>query len=99
MVLFSYLTRVKCKITPSGLILSNNQERAMNIKERPNHKIYIQTLRRMSPEARLLKAFELSRFSKALFSHGLRKRFPNVSDNEFKKIYLERLNKCHNRNY
>jgi hypothetical protein len=32
----------------------------MNIKKRPNHKIYIQVLRQMSPEKRLLKAFELS---------------------------------------
>ena len=71
----------------------------MNIKNRPNHKIYIQVLRQMSSEARLLKAFELSEFSMQFFIHGLHKRFPNLSDEEFKKIFLERLNKCHNRNY
>ncbi len=71
----------------------------MNIKNRPNHKIYIQVLRQMSSEARLLKAFELSEFSMQLFIHGLHKRFPNLSGEEFKKILLERLNKCHNRNY
>ncbi|MEK6738933.1 MAG: hypothetical protein AABY74_09735 [Planctomycetota bacterium] len=71
----------------------------MNIKERPNHKLYIQTLRRMSPEQRLLKAFELSQFSRDLFLHGLRKRFPELPDEKIKKIYLERLDKCHNRNY
>ena len=71
----------------------------MNIKARPNHKIYIQTLRRMSPEQRLLKAFELSDFAKRLFIHGLHKRFPNLGDEEFKRILLERLDKCHNRNY
>ncbi len=71
----------------------------MNIKDRPNHKIYIEVLRRMSSEARLLKAFELSDFSMQLFIHGLHKRFPDLSDEEFKKILLERLNKCHNRNY
>ena len=71
----------------------------MNIKNRPNHKIYIQVLRQMSSGARLLKAFELSEFSMQLFIHGLHKRFPNLSDEEFKKILLERLNKCHNRNY
>ena len=53
----------------------------------------------MSPEARLLKAFELSEFSRELFLHGLRRRFPELSENEIKKIYLERLEKCHNRNY
>ncbi len=71
----------------------------MDIKERPNHKIYIQVLRQMSPEKRLLKAFELSEFTRQLFIHGLRKRYPNLSDEEFKKILLERLDKCHNRHY
>lgn len=71
----------------------------MNIKKRPNHKLYIQALRHMSPEQRLLKAFELSQFSRELFLHGLRKRFPDLPDDEIKKVYLERLNKCHNRNY
>ena len=71
----------------------------MNIKDRPNHKIYIQTLRGMSPEERLSKSFELSEFSKELFLHGLRKRFPELSESSIKKMYLERLDKCHNRNY
>lgn len=71
----------------------------MTIKPQPNHKIYIQTLRQMSPEKRLLKAFELSEFSRQLFIHGLRKRFPNFSEEEFRKLLLERLDKCHNRNY
>ena len=70
----------------------------MNIKNRLNHKIYIQVLPQMSSEARLLKAFELSEFSMQFFMHGLHK-FPNLSDEEFKKILLERLNKCHSRNY
>ena len=71
----------------------------MNIKTRPNHKINIQVLRQMSPEKRLLKAFELSEFTNQLFIHGLHKRFPNLPDEEFKKLLLERLDKCHNRNY
>ncbi|RJQ26919.1 MAG: hypothetical protein C4589_09130 [Peptococcaceae bacterium] len=74
-------------------------EGTMDIKKRPNHKIYIQVLRQMSPEKRLLKAFELSEFTRRLFIHGLRKRCPNLGDEEFKKICLERLAKCHNRNY
>jgi len=71
----------------------------MNVKNRPNHKIYIQALRQMSPEKRLLKAFELSEFSRQLFIHGLHRRFPNLEHEEFQKILLERLDKCHNRNY
>jgi len=71
----------------------------MDIKDRPNHRIYIRVLREMSPEKRLLKAFELSEFANQLFIHGLHKRFPNLSDEEFKKLLLERLDKCHNRDY
>jgi hypothetical protein len=71
----------------------------MDIKPRPNHRLYIAALRRMSPEARLMKAFELSKFSNDLFLHGLHKRFPDLSEQDFSKLYLERLNKCHNRNY
>lgn len=71
----------------------------MNVKTRPNHKIYIQILRQMSPENRLLKAFELSELSKQLFIHGLRKRFPNLKDKEFNNLVAVRLEKCHNRNY
>lgn len=71
----------------------------MDIKPRPNHRIYIQTLRRMSPEARLLKCFELSRFSKEIFLHGLHQRFADLSDDALRRLYLERLQRCHNRNY
>lgn len=67
----------------------------MDIKERPNHKIYIRVLRQMSPEKRLLKAFELSEFAKGLFIHGLRKRYPDLSEEKLKKIILKWSNKCH----
>jgi hypothetical protein len=71
----------------------------MDIKPRPNHKLYIKVLRRMSPEEHLRKAFELSEFSKNLFTHGLRKRFPDLPEHEFHMLLLKRLEKCHNRNY
>ena len=71
----------------------------MNPKPRPNHKLYLEVLRNMTPEQRLAKVFELSEFGKALFIHGLRKRFPDVSEEEFKKILLARLALSHNRNY
>ncbi len=71
----------------------------MDLKKKPNHKVYLQVLRSMSPEKRLLKAFELTAFAKQLFIHGLRKRFSHLSDEEFKKLLLKRLDKCHNRNY
>ncbi|MDY6912179.1 MAG: hypothetical protein SVM79_07495 [Chloroflexota bacterium] len=73
--------------------------KTMNTKKSPNHKIYIQVLRQMSPEQRLLKAFELSEFANQLFIHGLRKRFPDLPEEDFQEILRERLDKCHNRNY
>jgi hypothetical protein len=71
----------------------------MDTKEHPNHKLYLNVLRRMSPEQRLNKTFELSDFSRKLFIQGLRKRFPDLSDDAFHKLLLRRLDKCHNRNY
>jgi hypothetical protein len=71
----------------------------MNIKQSPNHKQYLNTLIRMSGEQRLLKALELSAFTKELFLQGLHKRFPDKTVSEIKKIYLQRLAKCYNRNY
>lgn len=71
----------------------------MNPKPRPNHQKYLEVLRRMTPEQRLLKAFELSRMSRELFLAGLRKRFPDLSDEELRRLYLKRIAKCHNRNY
>jgi hypothetical protein len=61
--------------------------------------MYIQALRGMSSEQRLLKAFELSEFAKELFIHGLHRRYPDLGAEDFRKIFLERMNKCHNRNY
>ena len=71
----------------------------MSGNERSTHKIYIQVLRNMSPEKRLLKAFELSEFAKQLFVHGLRKRFPDLDEEGFHRLLLSRLDKCHNRNW
>jgi hypothetical protein len=73
--------------------------RVVKLKKRPNQRIYLQTLRRMTPEERLLKVFELSQFSKGLFLEGLHRRFPGLSEEAIRKIYLERVDKCHNRNY
>jgi len=89
----------------TGRLVSNVQYLAtyfnsiMNLKNDPSHKKYIEVLRQMTPEQRLMKAFELSEFTKQLFIHGLRKRFPDLPEQEFHKLLLERLDKCHNRNY
>lgn len=71
----------------------------MDPKKRPNHRQYIEVLRRLPPERRLLKSFELSEYSRALFRTGLRRRYPGISEEEFQGVFLERLAQCHNRNY
>lgn len=71
----------------------------MDPKPRPNHKMYLEILRKMTPEERLKKAFELSEMTKELFRQGLRELHPDLSEEEFHKIFLEQLEKCHNRNW
>lgn len=71
----------------------------MDPKPRPNRQLYIETLRRMTPGQRLAKAMELSELGKRLFLHGLRKRFPDLDEQQLRAVYLERIAKCHNRNY
>jgi len=71
----------------------------MDLKKHPNHHLYIRALRRMTPEQRLLKAFELTDLARDLFKSGLKQRFPEMSEAELRSKYLERLAKCHNRNY
>jgi hypothetical protein len=65
----------------------------------PSHREYILMLRRMTPQQRLAKAFELTENGRRLFLAGLRKRFPHLSEEELRKLYLQRLHLCHNRNY
>jgi hypothetical protein len=63
------------------------------------HKKYIEVLRSMTSEQRLAKAFELTEMVNSLFRQGLRKRFPDLPDEEFEKLYRRRLDLCHNRNW
>jgi hypothetical protein len=71
----------------------------MNLKSAPNHKVYLEVLKKMSPAERLEKAFQLSKMTKQLFLEGLRKRFPEKNEMEIRSIYLKRIEKCYNRNY
>jgi hypothetical protein len=71
----------------------------MNPKPTPNRQRYLQVLRQMTPAQRLAKAMELSDLGKRLFLHGLRRRFPEADERQIHAIYLERIARCHNRNY
>ena len=71
----------------------------MEGKPLPNHQQYLKTLQEMGSEGRFQKMLQLSQFNKELFLHGLRKRFPEKTENDIKELYLQRLALCHNRNY
>jgi hypothetical protein len=63
------------------------------------HRQRLRILRAMTPEERLAQALELSDLVRALFEVGLRRRFPHLSESEFRSLLLQRLDLCHNRNY
>ena len=73
--------------------------RPVDPKPRPNRQRYLEILRRMTPAQRLRIAFDLTAQTRELLRIGLRDRFPELSEDELHKLYLERLEKCHNRNY
>jgi len=78
---------------------------AMNLyneipKESKNERAtYLQTLRKMSPSEKFNKVMELNELTNSLFKQGLRKRFPEKSEEEIHTLFLKRLEKCHNSNY
>ena len=67
------------------------------MKTRQNHKLYIQILRRMSPEERLGKAFELRELGMALFRQGLRSRNPDLTAEELKTLERKLEDRWRNR--
>jgi hypothetical protein len=68
------------------------------LKTQPNRRIYMDTLRRMTPEERLAKAFELSDMTHEALLVALRTRYPEASEAELHTLYLERLERCRSRN-
>ncbi|HEY8485080.1 MAG TPA: hypothetical protein VIL13_10745 [Longimicrobiales bacterium] len=67
------------------------------MKKRPNHRLYVEILRRMSPEERLRKAFELSDFTRTLFRVGLRRRYPEMPESDLEALYRRRLERSRDR--
>jgi hypothetical protein len=60
---------------------------------------YYEILRKMSFEKKAMKVFELTDMTRTLLLEGLKLQFPNKSKEEIHKMYLKRLNECHNSNY
>jgi hypothetical protein len=71
----------------------------MDPKPRPNQALYLEVLRKMTPEQRLRKAIELTELRKQVLRDGLRQRFPDLDDHALHELYLKQLEICHNRNY
>ncbi len=71
----------------------------MNETDRQTHREYIKIVKKMTPQARLQKAFELSDLTKSLFITGLRIRYPDYSEEDIKNLYIEKIYKCHNSDY
>ena len=69
------------------------------MKARQNHRLYVQILRRMTPEQRLRKAFELNEFGKELFRQGLRRRHPGLTVDELNALQRKLEDRWHNRTY
>ena len=70
----------------------------MDPKPRPNHHRYLEILRAMTPQQRLEKAIELTETGRSLMLQGLQISFPDRSEEEIRRMYLERLENCLNRN-
>lgn len=68
-------------------------------KPRPNHQRTLQILRAMSPQEKLAQVFKLNERTLNLMRIGLRRRFPDLDDEAFEKLYLQMRERCHNRNY
>lgn len=81
--------RSKTVLSSSLLQLEYNQH--VDPKPRPNDERYYAVLRAMTPEQRLLKAFELSDFTMALFWEGMRHRNPNLTPDQLHRKGIEQL--------
>jgi hypothetical protein len=68
-------------------------------ESKEERKIYLETLRMMTPSEKFNKVMELSELSKSLCKQGFRKRFPDKNEEEIHKLFLDWLEKCHNSNY
>jgi hypothetical protein len=67
------------------------------LKQQPNRAVYIDALRRMTPEKRLAKAFELSDMTHEALRVALATRHPELGPERLHALYVERLERCRRR--
>ncbi|MEO1996811.1 MAG: hypothetical protein ABGZ17_16215 [Planctomycetaceae bacterium] len=65
----------------------------------PNHQRTLQVLRSMSPQDKLAQVFKLNERTLQLMRIGLRRRFLDLDDDAFERVYLQARERCHNRTY
>jgi hypothetical protein len=70
---------------------------ARGLKPEPNRRVYIETLRRMTPEQRLAKAIELSDMTREALRAGLAERHPDATPEDLTAMVIERLERCRKR--
>jgi hypothetical protein len=71
----------------------------MDPKKQPNHALYLQILRRMTPQQKIDKASQMSTLGRELMAAGIRRTRPDISDAELQAIVRRKLDACHNQNY
>jgi hypothetical protein len=69
---------------------SSHVDIPMDPTPRPDHKAYIERLRRMTVEQKLQMMFELTERGKTALREALRKEFPGATEEELHRIFLER---------
>ena len=94
------MANVKDATTKSTSIAEQQVDMAVfSKKPRPNHQRTLEILRRMTPQEKLAQVFKLNERTLKLMRIGLRRRFPDLDDAAFEKVYRQMRERCHNRNY
>ena len=63
------------------------------------HQAYLRILAQIPPGEKMLRAMELSDLGRRMLKDALRSAFPQLDEERLHRLYLERLELCHNRNY
>jgi hypothetical protein len=69
------------------------------IKTYPNKDRYHEILKAMSSREKLEKSFELTEMANEVFWAGLKSRYPQLSEVELRRLYVQKLKECHNQSY
>ena len=87
------------KIDNADLIQSEFNTAPFLYEKESYYKTYYSVILKMTPEQKIAKVIELTELSRNLMKEGLKIQFPNKTEIEIHKLYLDRLKQCHNSNY